>query len=78
MKGICTCSFEVEEQPLLYVCSNCLFCHTHMLQNGVTPLMVACQSGDICSEAAMILMAHGARVDGLSDVRALHQEMLNM
>ena len=36
----------------------------------MTPLMVACQSGEICSKAALILITHGARVDGLSNVCA--------
>jgi len=38
------------------------------LQNGVTPLMVACLSGDICCQAALILIRHGARVNGLPNV----------
>ena len=41
-----------------------------LLQNDMTPLMVACQSGDICSQAALILITHGARVDGLPNVCA--------
>ena len=35
----------------------------------MTPLMVACQSGEICSHAALILITHGARVNGLPNVR---------
>ena len=42
-----------------------------MLQIGVTPLMVACQSSDICSQAALILITHDARVDGHPNVYAL-------
>jgi len=38
------------------------------LQNGVTPLMVACLSGDICCQAALILITHDARVNGLPNV----------
>ena len=37
----------------------------------MTPLMVACQSDEICSQAALILITHGARVDGLPNVCAL-------
>jgi len=38
-------------------------------KNGVTPLMVACLSGDICCQAALILITHAARVNGLPNVR---------
>ena len=33
--------------------------------------MVACQSGEICSHATLILITHGARVNGLPNVCAL-------
>ena len=42
-----------------------------MLQVDVTPLMVACQSSDVCSEAALSLITNGARVDGLPNVCSL-------
>ena len=45
----------------------CLF-NFFPLQNGVTPLMVACLSGDICCQAALILITHDARVNGLPNV----------
>jgi len=37
-------------------------------KNGVTPLMVACLSGDICCQAALILITHAARVNGLPNI----------
>ena len=42
-----------------------------ILQIDVTPLMVACLSSDICSEAALSLITNGARVDGLPNVCSL-------
>lgn len=45
----------------------CLF-NFFPLQNGLTPLMVACQSGDIYCQAALILITNGARVNGLPNV----------
>ena len=39
-----------------------------LLQNGMTPILVACWSGENCNQAAMTLVTHGARVDGLPNV----------
>ena len=38
-------------------------------QNGLTPLVLCCQVGDICLESARLLVTHGAAVDGSPNVR---------
>lgn len=49
--------------------------HFFSHQNGQTPLMIACQSGDMCYDTAMLLITHGANPNGLPGVR-LNSELM--